>query len=113
MSNKDSAMKLGALRCNGCGKLYVPPRYHCGGCGKSDFSEVQLDGNGEIYSYTVIRVPFEEFLAEAPYVFAEFKLDEGLVVPGRIANEGEKEVKIGSRVSFEKWKQGVYWFKLT
>ena len=58
-------------------------------------------------------MPFEEFLQEAPYAFAEVKLDEGLVVPGRFTNEKEREVKIGSRVSFVKWDRGVNWFEIT
>lgn len=113
MEKQDSEMKLKALQCNGCQKLYVPPRYHCSQCGKDDFSEVDLKGKGEIYSYTVIRVPFEEFLEEAPFAFAQVKLDEGLVVPGRFTNEKDKEVKINSRVSFAKWDRGVNWFELT
>lgn len=106
-------MTLRALQCDGCKKLFVPPRYHCSQCGKDAFSEVALSGNGEVYSYTIIRVPFEEFLDEAPYAFAEVKLDEGLVVPGRFTNEKQKEVKIGSRVSFVEWGRGVNWFALT
>jgi len=105
-------LKLKALQCNGCQKLFVSPRYHCSHCGENEFHEVDLNGNGEIYSYTIIRVPFEEFLGEVPYAFAEVKLEEGLVVPGRFTNEKEKEVKIGSRVSFVKWDRGVNWFKL-
>lgn len=112
MSKKDSEMKLRALQCNGCQKLYVPPRFHCSHCGKGEFSEVNLEGKGEVYSFTIIRMPFEEFLEEAPYAFAEVKLDEGLVVPGRFTNEKEKEIKIGSRVSFMKGERGVNWFEL-
>ena len=78
---------------------------------ESKFSEVNLNGDGEIYSYTVIRVPFEEFLDEAPFTFAEVKLDEGLVVPGRITAEGE-EIRIGSRVSFVSRDKGIAWFRL-
>ena len=105
-------MELRALQCNKCRKLYLPPKYHCSQCGKSDFSEINLNGNGEVYSYTIIRVPFEEFLEEAPYIFAEVKLDDGLVVPGRFTNEKEKEGKIGSRVSFSRYERGISWFEL-
>ena len=112
MNNEYSATELGALQCSGCGKLYLPPKYHCSRCGGSNFYTVNLKGDGEIYSSTVIRVPFEKFMKEAPYLFAEVKLDEGLVVPGRLGNEKGKEVKIGSRVSFLKYEQGVNWFRL-
>lgn len=113
MSNKDSETELSLLQCSGCGKQYVPPKYLCTECGKSDFSEVFSQGKGEVYSFTIIRMPFEEFADEAPYAFAEVKLDGGLVVPGRFTNEGEKAVEIGLKVSFVKWDRGVNWFELT
>ena len=112
MKNRDQGPLLRALECTGCKKLYFPPRYNCSQCGKGDFAEVDLRGGGEVYSYTIIRMPFEEFLNEAPYAFAEVKLDVGLVVPGRFTNEKEKEVQIGSRVSFVRWDRGVNWFEL-
>lgn len=113
MSNKEPGAKLRALRCDKCSRLYAPPKYICCEDSASEFSEVQLAGKGEVYSYTIIRMPFEEFLSEAPYAFAQVKLEEGLVVPGRFTNETEKEIKIGSKVSFVKWDRGVNWFELT
>jgi len=112
MADKEAKMKLRALQCNGCGKPFVPPRYRCDRCGGEEFVEVHLRGEGEIYSYTVIRVPFEEFVPEAPYVFAEVRLDEGLVVPARLTEQEQTVVKIGSRVSFVRWDRGVNWFRL-
>ena len=109
----ENSQVIKALRCEGCERLYYPPRYHCSKCGGSDFSNVHLDGNGEVYSYTVIRMPFEEFLEDAPFAFAEITLDEGLVVPGRFVNEEEKQIQIGSRVSFVNSDKGVLWFRLT
>jgi len=112
MSNNQAIMELMALRCNGCGKLYVPPRYLCDECGKSEFSEVALKGSGEVYSYTIIRMPFEEFQDEAPYAFAEVKCDEGLAFPGRFTNEAEKKLEITSRVSFVRRDRGINWIEL-
>lgn len=112
MSNEESTTILNALKCNGCGKLYVPPRYLCNQCGGRDFSEMGLKGKGEVYTYTIIRMPFEEFMEEAPFAFAELKAEEGLVFPGRFTNEGEKELKIGSKASFVRRERGVNWFEL-
>ncbi len=113
VANGDFSELLKALRCKSCGKLYVPPRYNCSGCGESDFSEVNLKGDGEVYSFTIIRMPFEEFQKEAPYAFGVFRVDEGLIVPGRFTNEGEREIKVGSNVTFERFERGVNWFELT
>ncbi len=65
-----------------------------------------------MYSYTIIRMPFEEFVDQAPFAFAELKADEGLVFPGRFTDEGEKELKIGSKVSFVRRERGINWFEL-
>jgi scaffold protein (connect acetoacetyl-CoA thiolase and HMG-CoA synthase) len=112
MTDGNSITELKALRCKVCGKLHIHPRYHCGGCSESVFSEINLKGSGEVYSFTIIRMPFEEFQEEAPYAFGELRLDEGLVVPGRFTNEGEIEIKIGGRVSFDRFERGINWFKL-
>ena len=100
------------LRCNGCGKLYVPPKYLCTQCDQDDFSEAFSKGTGEVYSFTIIRMPFEEFAKEAPYAFGEIKVNEGLVVPGRFTNEKEKAVAIGSKVSFVRRDGAINWFQV-
>lgn len=47
------------LRCNRCGGYTCPPRMACGGCGSSDLETVQLSGEGEVRTFSVIRVPLE------------------------------------------------------
>ena len=106
MENSKPGMLL-SLKCNGCGKLYFPPRYHCNHCGASSFSEMYVKGEGEVYTFTVIRVASEELSKNVPYIFVEVKLDEGLVVPGSIIMEKDTEIKIGSRVSFAGHRESV------
>lgn len=106
----DTGLKF--LKCNACGKLYVPPKYLCTQCDRDDFSEVFSKGIGEIYSFTIIRMTFEEFADQVPYGFGEIKVNEGLVVPGRFTNEKQKAVAIGAKVSFVKWADGANWFEL-
>ena len=113
MNNESPATALKLLQCNDCGRLYVPPKYLCTDCDTSDISEVPSRGQGEVYSYTIIHMTFEEFAAEAPYAFGEMKLEEGLVVPGRFTNEGEKTLEIGAKVAFVNWHKGANWFQLT
>ena len=106
MENLNSGMLL-TLKCNECEKLYFPPRYHCNRCGASDFSEIYLKGEGEVYTYTIIRVASEELSKNVPYIFVEVKLDEGLVVPGSMVMEKDKEIRIGSRVSFAGSRESI------
>jgi uncharacterized OB-fold protein len=112
MGEEGSKLTIKALQCNTCQKLYTPPKYSCTICEKSGFSEVDLKGSGEIYSFTIIRMPFHEFIDEAPYAFAMVKLDSGLVVPGRFIDQEVKKLRIGARVSFARYHRGVYWFEL-
>lgn len=84
--------------CKNCGAFYFPPRIICRKCGReSKMVEKKFSGDGEIYSYTKIRVPPDTFREEAPYVVGVIKLDEGPMVEGHVIENG-KEVKIGMRV---------------
>ena len=113
MGDIGSQTELKLRQCNRCGKRYVPPKYLCTACDQTDFSDISAQGSGEVYSFTIIRMTFEEFAAEAPYAFGEMKLAEGLVVPGRFTNEKEKPLAIGTKVSFVEWRAGANWFQLT
>ena len=112
MDDNVTTEKLTALRCSNCDKLYVAPRFICKDCDNDGFLEVQLQGKGEIYSFTIIHVPSDEFIEEAPYAFVEVMLDEDLVIPGRLTNEETGKLKIKSKVSFIKLDQGINWFEL-
>jgi len=103
--------ELKVLKCNKCQKLYLPPKYICSQCNHTDFSTIAVKGDGEIFTFTTIRMPFDEFKEEAPFSFAEVVLNEGLVVPARISNE-DKKIKIGSKVSFDKEKNKINWFNV-
>ncbi len=84
--------------CENCNTGYFPPRIVCRSCGrKSKIVEKQFNGNGEIFSYTKIRVPPDTFKDEAPYNIGIIKLDEGPMVEGHIIDNGV-EPKIGGRV---------------
>jgi uncharacterized OB-fold protein len=66
-----------------------------------------VKGEGEVYTFTVIRVAPEELSKNVPYVFVEVKLDAGLVVPGSIILEKDTEIKVGSKVSFVGTRESI------
>lgn len=87
--------------CQNCSTAYFPPRIVCRKCGRnSKMVEKQFDGNGEIYSFTKIRVPPDTFRDEAPYFIGVIKLDEGPMVEGHIIDNGTAP-KIGGRVKMQ------------
>ena len=110
VSRTDKNIQL--LKCGQCGKLYFPPKYLCPDCGEHEFITVSHTGEGEVYTYTIIRMPFEEFKEQAPFAVAEIRLDQGLVVPGRFTNANDDNISIGSRVKFAVREEQVNWFTL-
>jgi Predicted nucleic-acid-binding protein containing a Zn-ribbon len=59
----------------------------------------KFNGTGEIYSFTTIRAPADEFEEQAPYTVGLIKLDEGPIIEGHILTDASDEpIKIGTRV---------------
>jgi uncharacterized OB-fold protein len=53
----------------------------CPKCGERDLAPVEFSGRGRTASFTVLAVPGDEFVKEAPYAYVVVDLEEG----GRIA----------------------------
>lgn len=67
--------KLLGLQCKRCQKYTFPPKMVCAECGGEDLRTVQLSNEGEVKTFTVIRIPPEGF--NAPYIVAIVELKEG------------------------------------
>lgn len=92
--------KLIAIKCGGCGALAIPPRELCPECGARQWSPVVLSGDGEITSFTVIRIPPRGHAGDAPYAIAAVRLVEGVSVLGRVVDIPFDELAIGRKVRF-------------
>jgi len=57
----------------------------------------QFSGMGEIYSFTTVQDAPEAFQAQAPYMLALIKLDEGNLVTAQLTDI-DGDVTIGDRV---------------
>lgn len=60
-------------------------------------TEVPLSGRGEVYSYTIIQDPPEGFEAQAPYVLAMIRLEEGPLITAQLTDL-ESTPEIGMQV---------------
>jgi uncharacterized OB-fold protein len=109
---EDTISRLTAVKCQNCGKVYIPPKYICPECESTEFTDITLSGKGKVLTYTTIRVPPLGFEEQAPYHIAIILLDEGINVPARISNGEGKTPKIEDEVSFVKKEGGAYWFRL-
>jgi uncharacterized OB-fold protein len=94
------AGRLAVQQCDACGTLSVPPKVVCPGCEGSRFSRAALGGDGEVSSYTVIRVPPSRLAAEAPYVVVVVRAVEGVSLLGRLAGLPVDAVRVGLPVRF-------------
>ena len=56
----DGPVLLGS-RCKRCGKIDFPPAEFCSGCLGEEFTSVPLSRKGELYSFTITRVPVAKF----------------------------------------------------
>ena len=92
--------KLTGIKCGGCGALAIPPRELCPECGQRRWSAVPLSGDGEIASFTVIRIAPRGHAGDAPYAIAAVRLVEGVSVLGRIVDIPFDGLAIGRKVRF-------------
>jgi len=77
------AGEITVQRCTGCGELAVPPKAFCPGCGGTTWERRLLGGDGEVASFTVIRVPPAALAPEAPYAIVVVRMAEGASLLGR------------------------------
>lgn len=68
--------KIMGVKCNACGKVFVPPRQTCERC-MEDIRDnwVTLSNTGEVVNFTVVRYDDKHLPRKAPFVLAMIKLD--------------------------------------
>lgn len=98
--------RLMAVRCKGCGALFIPPRTICNRCFFKDLEWVEVKNRGKLITYTVIYVPPVQFQSMAPYAYGIIQLEDGPRIPGVIRNIEPGDIEIGMEliVDFEEEK---------
>jgi uncharacterized OB-fold protein len=67
--------RLVVQRCCGCGEFRHPPRPVCPHCRSFDLSWTEVDGRGQLFTWSVVHQPFHPAIAPAlPYVVAVVEL---------------------------------------
>jgi uncharacterized OB-fold protein len=90
--------KVFATKCEKCGKLHFPPVADCGECGSSSVEWVELDGEGEIETFTEVIVKPASFSKEPSYIVAIARLREGVKVLAWLIGVEREDVKVGLKV---------------
>ncbi len=90
------AKKIFGVKCNSCGKVFVPPRRTCERCFENiENNVVELSDTGEVVNFTIVNYADRHLPRKPPFVLALIKLDgadtplthivEG-VEPGSVSN---------------------------
>lgn len=110
-------------KCEQCGTVFFPKRVICPECRRrGKLEDIQLKGNGKIFTYSVIHTPTDAFKTIAPYVVAIVELEDGAKLTTQIVDCKPEDVNIGDDVEMvfrrikEEGDEGVisygYKFKL-
>jgi uncharacterized OB-fold protein len=90
--------KIYATKCQKCRKLHFPPVADCGDCGSSNLKWIELDGAGEIETFTQVVVKPASFSKEADYIVAIARLKEGVRALAWLVGVKREDVKVGMKV---------------
>lgn len=90
---------LAVQRCEECGHVSHPPGPVCKHCMSDRLEWVELSGEGEVYTYTVVhRAMHPEFDGDIPFVLAYVRLDDGPTIVSWVRDVEPSEELIGLRV---------------
>ena len=89
--------------CADCDAVIFYPRRHCTQCLGNNLDWRTSKGEGEIYSYSTVRLSRHPFFGgKIPYAVALIDLDEGFRIMSNVVGFGEPEdLSIGQRVAVE------------
>ena len=90
--------KICGLRCQSCGKVYVPPRGTCGTCFEKLEEWVEVGPEGELLNFTAIHYPEPVHPEAAPFVLGIIRLDGADTGLLHLVRAPLDKVKIGMRL---------------
>jgi uncharacterized OB-fold protein len=100
---------LRGFACPQCGLVTATWGLACPRCGHVGREERQLAPVGTVVAFTVVNVPGDEYLNDAPYAYVVVELDGGGRITGWMPSvRSVTELAIGDRVRFHpSYKPGV------
>lgn len=101
------------LRCEDCGRVQVTSAVVCPDCGGEKLATARFPVEGTVVTYTILDIPSEQFVDEAPYAFIIVQLDDGPRCTGWMPYvKRPEDIAIGDRVRFVKtYKPGMVFEK--
>lgn len=97
------------LRCPRCGFVTATWGVACSRCGARGLEARSLEGAGRVLAFTLVEVPTEEMVNDAPYAYVLVELDGGGTVSGWMPTvRSSEELRLGARVRLARsYRPGV------
>lgn len=101
--------RLRGLRCPSCGFLTATWGVACSRCGTTGLVEADLGDRGTVVAFTIVAVPTEELVNDAPYAYIVVDLDGGARISGWMPSvRSPGDLAVGQRVRFRpSYKPGI------
>ena len=98
---------LVAHECRGCGARYFDRRNACARCGETGFTDTEVDGSGELRSFTIVSRAAPGI--PVPFVSAIVKTDDGTWVRSNVVkcDPTPEAVTLGMRVRLTAYPIGT------
>ncbi len=93
--------RLEGSRCHDCGKAVYPGRRVCPNCQSTAMEPLSLSRHGRVVTSTVIHVPPDDLVSEAPYAVAIVETPEGARLMAQIVDCDTADVLPGMQVDLE------------
>jgi uncharacterized OB-fold protein len=86
-------------KCDTCSSYRYPPRSICPECFSVESTWDKVSGKGEVYTYTVARIPLNPaWEQDIPYTIGIILLDEGVKMVSNIVDCKPEDITIGMKV---------------
>jgi uncharacterized protein len=96
LSNNDGTQGvLLGMVCNDCGTHFFGSLRFCLKCTSANLKQVELSKKGNLYTYTIVRMPPPKWQGAVPYILGVVKLPEGPRVISEVLDCPEEAIKIG------------------
>jgi len=93
--------RMEAGKCKKCDKIFFPPRLICDSCKSREFEKINLQKEGKLLTYTIIRVAPSQYMDQAPYAMGVVELKDGVRILSQIADCDFDKLEIGMPVKIE------------
>jgi len=91
-------LRLEASGCETCDFISFPPRRICPSCGGNITNQISLKPEGEIVTFTIVRVAADDFALQVPFAVGIIETVDGARLTAQIVDCDLAEIEIGKEV---------------